>query len=307
MTRSNVLAVLLLCVLAASPAAGQIVRGADQANQNKWNAKSPWGKTERSAPISAQQKKPFKLFDNVWYVGFQTVSVYLVSTSDGLVLIDAGYAQTVDWLLENIRTAGFDPANVKYIFVTHSHVDHASGAARMKQVTGARVGLSAEDWGSVEQQQKNAQGSFPVAMQRDLVLKDNDTITLGDTTFKFYFTPGHTVGSTSIEYPVRHQGRTYRALTPGGLGLHYQPNWGPTFKKSIERLRALGPWDAALGNHPFLSPIDLEIIEQRLAAPAQGAAHPAVIGAPAVTAFFDAILPIVDEKLVAEPPTGPPR
>ena len=37
---------------------------------------------------------------------------------------------------------------------------------------------------------------------------------------KFYFTPGHTVGSTSSEYPVRHMGRTYRALTPGGLGLH---------------------------------------------------------------------------------------
>jgi metallo-beta-lactamase class B len=302
MRRLNVLGAILLGVLAASPAAGQIVRGADQANQNKWNAKSPWGKTERSAPVAAQQKKPFKLFDNVWYVGFQTVSVYLVETSGGLVLIDSGYAQTVDWLLENIRTAGFDPANVEYIFITHSHVDHASGAARMKQITGARVGLSAEDWGAVELQQKNPQGSFPVAMQRDLVLTDNDAITLGDTTFMFYFTPGHTVGSTSVEFPVHHMGRTYRALTPGGLGLHYAPVWGPTFKTSIQRLRALGPWDVALGNHPFLSPVDLEIIEKRLAAGRQAAAHPAVVGPAAVTAFFDAILAIVDEKLVAEPP-----
>ena len=95
------LAGILAGVLAASPAAAQITRGADQPNQNKWNAKGPWGKTERSAPIEAQRKKAFKVFDNVWYVGFQTVSVYLVSTSDGLVLIDAGYAQTVDWLLEN--------------------------------------------------------------------------------------------------------------------------------------------------------------------------------------------------------------
>ena len=160
MKRFLLLAGILAAVLAASPAAAQITRGADQPNQNKWNAKGPWGKTERSAPIEAQRKKPFKVFDNVWYVGFQTVSVYLVSTSDGLVLIDAGYAQTVDWLLENIRAAGFDPANVKYIFVTHSHVDHASGAARMKQATGARVGLSAEDWGSVEQQQSSAPWKF---------------------------------------------------------------------------------------------------------------------------------------------------
>ena len=316
MTRSSLLALAVACVLTASSAAGQITRGADQPNQNKWNAKGPWGKTERSAPIEAQRKKPFKLFDNVWYVGFQTVSVYLVSTSDGLVLIDSGYARTVDWLLENIRTAGFDPANVKYIFVTHSHVDHASGAARMKQVTGARVGLSAEDWGAVVAQQKSGRGQFPVPIQRDLVLKDNDSITLGDTTFKFYFTPGHTVGSTSIEYPVRHMGRTYRALTPGGLGLHYDPNWGPTFKKSIERLRALGPWDVALGNHPFLAPVDLEIIEQQLSrlrqgfgaqGSGEGAMHPAVIGPARITAFFDAILKIVDEKLVAEPPAGPPR
>lgn len=306
MKRFLLLVGILAGVLAASPATAQITRGADQPNQNKWNAKGPWGKTERSAPTEAQRKKPFKVFDNVWYVGFQTVSVYLVSTSDGLVLIDAGYAQTVDWLLENIRAAGFDPANVKYIFVTHSHVDHASGAARMKQVTGARVGLSAEDWGAVEEQQNNPRGSFPVRMQRDLILKDNDSLTVGDTTFKFYFTPGHTVGSTSIEFPVRWMGRSHRALTPGGLGLHYAPDWGPTFKKSIERLRALGPWDVALGNHPFLSPVDLEVVEQQLSS-LPGGMHPAIIGPARITAFFDAILTIVDEKLVAEPPKGPPR
>ena len=283
-----------------------VTRGAAQPSQNRWNAKSPWGKTERSAPIEAQRKAPFKLFDNVHYVGFQTVSVYLVETSAGLVLIDSGYAQTVDLLIENIRKAGFDPANVEYIFVTHSHVDHASGAARMKQLTGARVGLSAEDWGAVEQQQSGAQArNFPVPIQRDLVLKDNDATVVGDTTFRFYFTPGHTVGSMSVEYPVRHLGRSYRALTPGGLGLHYAPEWGPTFKKSIERLRALGPFDVALGNHPFLAPVDLQIVEQQLATRKQGP-HPAVIGPAAVTAFFDAILKIVDEKLVVEPPASRP-
>lgn len=279
-----------------------LVRGADQPNQNRWNAKSPWGKTERSAPIAAQKKDPFKIFDNVWYVGFQTVSVYLVATSDGLVLIDSGYAQTVDWLVENIRAAGFNPTDVEYIFVTHAHVDHASGAARMKQITGARVGLSAADWGALEQQQSDPQQrNFPVPLHRDLILKDYDAITVGDTTFKFYFTPGHTVGSTSVEYPVRAGGRTHRALTPGGLGLHYAPEWGPTFKTSMERLRALGPWDVVLGNHPFLGPMDLEVIEEQLRSPGQ-ATHPAVIGAARVTGFFDAILKIVDEKLVAEPP-----
>ncbi len=288
MMRFRLIVAALAAVLTTLPAAGQ----------NKWNAKSPWGKTERGGPMESQRKKPFKLFDNVWYIGLQTVSVYLVSTSDGLVLLDSGFAQTVDWLVENIRAAGFDPATVKYIFVTHSHPDHAGGAARMKQITKARVGLSAEDWTSVERQQNHP--------ERDLVLKDNESITVGDTTFKFYFTPGHTAGAMSVEFPVRHMGRTFRAILPGGLGLQYAPEWGPSFKQSIERLRSLGPWDVALGNHPFLAPIDLEVVEQQLSA-GRGAAHPAVIGPARITAFFDDILKVVDEKLTAEPPTGPPR
>ena len=72
-----------------------------------------------------------------------------MTTSDGLALIDAGYANTVDNLLENIRKTGNDPKNIRYIFVTHSHTDHAGGAAGLKQATGARVGVSAEDWQEV--------------------------------------------------------------------------------------------------------------------------------------------------------------
>src|SRR5581483_7594384 len=250
----------------AQEAPQKILRGAEQPNQNKWNAKSPWGKTERSAPLSLIKKDPFKVFDNVWYVGFQTVSTYLVSTSAGPVLIDAGYAQTSDWLLENIRKAGFDPAQIKYVFVTHSHLDHFGGAPRIKQISGARVGLSALDWDQIERQQASAPQNFP-ALARDLVLKDNDAIAVGDTTFKFYFTPGHTPGATSVEFPVKDLGKTYRAVTPGGLGLQYPAQVGPQFKSSIQRLRQLGPWDAVLGNHPFLGPIDLEQVEAELKLP----------------------------------------
>src|SRR5688572_20344310 len=142
----------LACVLLVSYPSAQagILRGAAQPNQNKWNAKGPWGKTERSGPIEAQRKEPFQLFDNVYYVGLQTVSAYLVTTSEGAVLIDAGYAQTADWLIDSVRKVRVDPATIKYVFVTHSHQDHAGGAARIKQLSGARVGLSAEDWDVLE-------------------------------------------------------------------------------------------------------------------------------------------------------------
>jgi hypothetical protein len=73
------------------------------------------------------------------------------------------------------------------------------------------------------------------------------------------------------------------------------------FKSSITRLKGLGPWDVALGNHPFLAPKDLAEIETELKTRGQGP-HPAVLGAARVDAFFADILKIVDEKLVAEPP-----
>ena len=286
-----------------------VVRGADQPNQNRWNAKSPWGQTERSAPIEAQRKDPFKVFDNVYYVGFQTVSSYLVTTSDGLVLIDSSYGETVDWLLENVRQVGFDPADIRYVFVTHSHRDHAGGASAIKEMTGARVSMSLEDWQSLEDQNAAQQGSEGAAVlaDRDVAVRDGEMISVGDATFTFHFTPGHTAGATSIEYQVRDGDRSYRALTPGGLGLHYAPDWGPTFKESMERLRALGPWDVMLSNHPFLMPRDLADIEVDLLERGSTAGHPAVLGPDAIDGFFETVLAIVDEKLVVEPPTGLPQ
>ena len=309
--RRVALAVALVSTAASTTASAQrggpvdppgVTRGAAQPNQNKWNAKGPWGKTERSAPMEAQKKAPFKLFDNVYYVGLQTVSAYLVTTSAGLVLIDTGYVQSVDWLLEGVRAVGFDPANIRYAFVTHSHLDHAGGAAKVKQVSGARVGLSAEDWVVVERQQADARQreNFP-PLARDLVLKDAESITVGDQTFKFYVTPGHTPGATSVEFTARDGARSYRVVVPGGLGLQYAAEFGPMFKSSITRLKGLGPWDVALGNHPFLAPKDLAEIEGELKTRGQGP-HPAVLGPARVDAFFADILTIVDEKLIEEPP-----
>ena len=78
-----------------------------------------------------------------------------MTTSAGLVLIDSGFAQTADWLVESIKKTGNDPKNIKYILVTHSHADHYGGAARIKQESGgtARIGVSEVDWAQIERQQ----------------------------------------------------------------------------------------------------------------------------------------------------------
>jgi metallo-beta-lactamase class B len=290
---------LLVGALAVVMAIG-LVRA--QGNQN-WNQKAPWGPNERQGNPLDNTREPFKIFDNVYYVGLHTVASYLITTSGGLVLLDATNAETGPSVVNNIRKAGFNPADVKYIFVTHSHLDHFGGVGAVKQAApAARVGMSAEDWESAEKQQSNPNGrqNLGIKLTRDLVIKDNDTIRLGDDTFKFYFSPGHTVGATSVEYQVRDRGTSYRALSPGGLGMQFGPEWTPVYLESMQRLKRLGPWDVILGNHTFLMPRDLEKdIEPALATRANGP-HPAVPGAAKINEWFDAVIKVVNEKLAAE-------
>lgn len=257
--------------------------GAQRGERTNWNLKAPWGGTRQDA--TRNPKTPFKIFDNVYYVGMETVCAYLVTTNNGLVLIDTTWAETADAVLNSIRTLGFKPTDIKYIFVTHSHTDHLGGAAKIKQLSGAPVGMSAEDWAAAK-------------MPSDLVLKDGQTITVGNASFKFYVTPGHTPGATSIEYQVRDGGRTYRALSPGGLGMQFGPAETPTFLKSIERLKQLGPWDAMLSNHPWLMPRSLGDLEKDLANRGRGA-HPAVLGPAKINEWFDSVIKVTKEKLAA--------
>jgi metallo-beta-lactamase class B len=282
----------LLFVVSSIWAQGQ--GGGERVN---WNNRGPWGTTRRDAPMSEQKIQPFKVFDNLYYVGTHTVSSYLVTTSDGLVLIDSTFTETGDALVNGIRSIGFDPANIKYVLVTHSHDDHYGGARAVKRVSTARVAMSAEDWEVVERAERSPQegGQTAVALTRDVVLKEGQDLRVGDTVFKFYFTPGHTPGATSIEFQVRDGSRSYRTVIPGGLGLTFRPEQNATFLKSISRLKELGPWDVALGNHPFLAPRDIEEIKKDLATRGQGA-HPGVVGSAKIGEWFDAITTTVKEK-----------
>jgi metallo-beta-lactamase class B len=277
---------LLLLILATTLLLSVTDARAQRGPRTDWNTKGPWANTRQDA--TRESRTPFKIFDNVYYVGLQTVCAYLVTTNAGLVLIDTTWEETADAVLNNIRTLGFKPSDIKYIFVTHSHTDHLGGAAKIKQVSGARVAMSAEDW---------AVKNRP-AIETDLVLKDGETIKVGDASFKFYVTPGHTPGATSIEYQVRDGGKTYRALSPGGLGMQFGPAETPVFLKSIERLKQLGPWDAMISNHPWLMPVTLDEIQKGLAA-RRGGPNPAVLGPQKINAWFDQVIAVTKQKLAA--------
>jgi metallo-beta-lactamase class B len=281
--------------------------GVAQEQRIDWNARAPWGPQDHSEPVELQKKDPYKMFDNVWQVGIQTATVWLITSSAGHFLFDATGDDTAPLVLENIRKAGFDPRDIKYLIITHAHLDHFGGAEQIRQATGgARVGMSLEDWKNAEQLQDAAAkalkpGQNPAPrIARDVVIEDGQTLTLGDNTLKFYVTPGHTPGSTSTEFRARDGETTYRVLVPGGLGF---PNaqWTPAYLKSTERLKALGPWDAMLPNHgDMMTPRRLRDLEPAIRARRPGQPHPAVQGAATLNGWFDAIVKVANEKLAAD-------
>jgi glyoxylase-like metal-dependent hydrolase (beta-lactamase superfamily II) len=322
MKRHCWLASVMVFLLVASSVAAQGTnengeRGAGQAGSAParppvaWNTKMPWGPMEAAVrmqwaglPLTEEKVEPFKVFDNVYYVGVQVVGSYLITTSEGLILIDATYAETGDMVLDSIRKLGFDPANVKYLIISHQHFDHFGGAGRVQQVTHARVGMSEIDWAGVERQQSNPlPGQNPgVPLERDLIIKDGDTLKLGDTTLKFYVTPGHTPGALAIEIPARAGGKTYRALSPC-TGINAATDLTKPYIESMERLKKMGPWDTLLPNHAFLMPRDPAIapsdfIFQNGKSPKES--YPGVIGPERIDEWFDEILKVANEKLVSE-------
>lgn len=193
---------------------------------------------------AAQKVEPWKPFDNVEYVGVCWVSSWLVQTDDGYALIDTLYGPFVGQLIENLKSTGVDFADIKYVLMTHGHFDHVGGAAALKPLLpNAQFVMTRGGWDEAVESAKASEGS-PRAwkmIEPEMVVKDGDTIELGENTFKVIETPGHTWGTTSYLFDVKDGGDTHRAIVIGGLGLNAID--GPTqveaYIESVDRVRAL--------------------------------------------------------------------
>jgi metallo-beta-lactamase class B len=103
-----------------------------------------------AAAAGAQQNAhpvpPFKMFDNLYYVGVDWVSAYVLKTSGGLIIIDTLYDNFSDHTVKSIEQLGMNPKDVKYVIVTHGHNDHVGGAITVQSVSGARLVMAEGDW-----------------------------------------------------------------------------------------------------------------------------------------------------------------
>ena len=97
---------------------------------------------------------------------------------------------------------------VKCIVITHAHIDHIGGAAKLKAATGAPVYMNAADQELYDQldTQANWLGlPKPERTEIDAPAQEGDSLTLGETSFHVLHTPGHTQGSVSIWIPAENK------------------------------------------------------------------------------------------------------
>ncbi|MDA1185667.1 MAG: MBL fold metallo-hydrolase [Acidobacteria bacterium] len=242
--------------------------------------------------VELQKIPPFKVFDNLYYVGIGHLASWLVTTSDGLILIDALQEPYVDHLIDSIQKLGFDPHDIKYLLVTHAHVDHYGGAAQIQETYGPSVGMIDGDWNALAEN-PSTRARVP---RRDIVFTDGDTLTLGDATLTFHALPGHTPGGLSIEQTVYDAGTPYKAFTLGGVTPRNM------FRENIaalERIMRIPGIQVNVPNHPWRG--DVLQRAEKLAARRPGEPHP-FVAPDDFAALLDELKADAEKQLAEEAP-----
>jgi metallo-beta-lactamase class B len=244
--------------------------------------------------IARPAPAPGKAFDNLYYVGAAFVSAWAIKTSQGVILIDAlnNEQEAASLIDSGLRKVGLDPAEIKYVIVTHAHGDHYGGATYFARKYGARVVMSEPDWKQSETKlEANSRHWGPVP-KRDVTVNDGDKVTLGDTSVTIHVTPGHTVGTISPSFDVIAAGKTHHVLLWGGTAFNFGNNIPrlESYAAETDRMAKLAEQqgiDVMISNHASYDGAIAKIGALRK----QGSLepNPFVIGTPAVVRGLQAM------------------
>ena len=205
-------------------------------------------------------KKTMKISDRLYVVGGGDNSfglthqldctVYLVDGGTELALVDAGAGVEPERIIQCIRAEGFDCGKVRYVLLTHAHVDHSGGAGALSRICGAEV-LAAEDAARFLREKDTdalslsaaiASGIYPPEYEfcfcEPRPLRDRDRIQVGDIALTVLDLPGHSDGHCG--YLMEREGR--RMLFSGDLAfgkakISMQKTWDCRFQPYLESLK----------------------------------------------------------------------
>jgi metallo-beta-lactamase class B len=164
--------------------------------------------------------QPYKVFDNLYFLGTQIHSAWALTTSDGIIVIDTLFDYAIDpEIVDGLTKLKLDPKSIKYVLLSHAHGDHDQGVALLQSRYGAKVVMGAADWESTLKRDSTYPGG--VAKRDIAVGPDGTKITLGDTTVTVVPTAGHTPGTLSFIFPVKDAGRTLTVAYSGGTAFNF--------------------------------------------------------------------------------------
>ena len=201
--------------------------------------------------------EPFRIIDNIYYVGAAEVTSFLIATPRGHILLDGGLPETAPIILRSIEKLGLKPADVRILINSHGHVDHAGGLAELKRVTGATFFATAGDVpllarGGRDDPQFREKYPYP-PVYADRILRDGQTLVLGGVEITAHLTPGHTRGCTT--WSMKAGGRDVLFLCSPTIPSEYRivgnalyPDAVADYQRQFRVLNSL-PCEVFLGAH----------------------------------------------------------
>ena len=186
--------------------------------------------------------EPRRIIGNIYYVGSNVISSFLIVTPAGNILIDTGPIQMLPQVEANIEKLGFKVKDVKLLLNSHAHFDHCGGFAEFKRQTGATTVASKLDG---ELMMHGGKGDFYWAdelsyepVTPDRFVADGDRVELGGLSLTAHLTPGHTKGCTSWSMRANKNGKNYDVLFLCGLTVSpYKLTNNEQYKNIVEDVR----------------------------------------------------------------------
>ena len=173
-----------------------------------------------------EPEEPVKIAGPIYFVGTKGLSSFLITTTEGLILVYTGMPGSGKMIEANIKKLGFNPSDIKFILGGHAHIDHAGGHAYIKKISGAKVAMMAEEKELMESGGKTDfhYGKVPDFLfdpvKVDVVLRDGDVIKLGEVSLTGYHTPGHTKGDMTWITNIVDNGKIYNVVFPDGTSIN---------------------------------------------------------------------------------------
>ncbi len=212
-------------------------------------------------PKGKSSIKPFHIVGNIYYVGLNDNTSYLITTPQGNILLDTTYESGVPYIRKNIEELGFKVKDIKFILNAHAHTDHVGGLAQFKELTGAKVLAMPGDApvlldGGKSDFRSDGREQW-TSVKADQLLKDGQEIKLGGTTMVAHLTAGHTKGCTTWTMVAEEGGKKYNVVFVCSMGLGANvplinnakyPSIADDYMASFKLLKSL-PVDIFLGSH----------------------------------------------------------